>query len=102
MFFTLLLSSRCCKISILKAQFSLKLGRARVRVKCKCSMMDRLQMMDLQLLYPLLDFFPDGLIRTQNRLLVDYNLSCVGLWSTNSGCNCRRICFYNNSVEIAV
>lgn len=61
-----------------------------------------IQNMGLQLLYSLLDLFPDGLIRIHKRLLVDYDLSCVGLWSTNSRCNCRRICFHDNPVNIVV
>lgn len=42
-----------------------------------------LQNVNLQLLDPLLYFFPDGLICIHDRLLIDYDLRRVRLGSTN-------------------
>jgi len=43
-----------------------------------------LQKVNLQLLYPLLYLFPNGLICIHDRLLIDYDLRCVRLRSANS------------------
>lgn len=60
----------------------------------------KLQNMNLQLLYPLLYFFPDGLICIHDRLLVNDDLGCVRLGSTNPRGNCCRIGFHDDAIEI--
>lgn len=53
----------------------------------------------LQLLYPLLDFISDRLICTHERLLIDHDLRRICLGSTDSRRNRRRVRFHDDPIN---